>query len=282
MRILVTGANSFIGTSFEKYMNHFSDMVDTVDTMSDEWRKTDFSKYDSVFHVAGLAHANPDPSEEKKYFSINCDFAYEVAKAAKDGGAKQFIYMSSIIVYGSAKGEITSDTNPEPDNFYGGSKLLAEEKLKTLDCETFRVAIIRAPMIYGPGSKGNYPRLSKLSKIAFAFPNLNNKRSMLYIDNLSECVRLISSNQDSGTFYPQNAEYVNTAYLVREIRGVHNKRTFFVNIFNPIIRALSKRTSTFSKLFGDLYYDKALSGVYDFSYCVVDFKSSVKKTEAGK
>ena len=171
-KVLITGANSYIGTSFENYVKeHYAGelQVDTVDMIDGSWREKDFSGYDTVFHVAGLAHAdvgNVSEEVKKKYYAINTDLTIETAKKAKAEGVGQFVFMSSIIVYGESAGigkqrVITKDTPLTPANFYGDSKVKAEEGIGKLDDESFKVVILRPPMIYGKGSKGNYPLLEK-------------------------------------------------------------------------------------------------------------------------
>ena len=168
-RILITGANSYIGTSFENWMKQFGDeyQIDTLDMHGELWKEKDFSLYDSVFHVAGIAHADVSKvSEETKqlYYKVNCDLAVETAQKYKNdlnGRIGQFIYMSSIIIYGeetniNKKRVITPETEPNPSSFYGDSKWQAEKRLTLLQSENFQLAIIRPPMIYGEGSKGNY------------------------------------------------------------------------------------------------------------------------------
>ena len=76
-RILITGANSFVGTNIEKWLlkepENFS--VDTVDTMNEAWKQADYSKYDTVFHVAGIAHVDPKPDMAPLYYKVNRDLA---------------------------------------------------------------------------------------------------------------------------------------------------------------------------------------------------------------
>lgn len=279
-QILITGANSYIGTSFEKWMKQYDGYeVDTVDTMDGKWKQADFSKYDTVFHVAGLAHADPKPEMRDMYYKVNTELAVEVAEYAKIHGAKQFIFMSSIIVYGSNNSYINKNTVPTPKNFYGDSKLQADMRLHELQSDRFNVVSIRPPMIYGKGSKGNYPRLSGLAKIIPVFPGVKNKRSMLHIENLCEFIKLMIDNDEHGIFYPQNKEYVNTAELVETIAETNGKKIFIVNLFNPILKLLSDKVTTFNKLFGDLVYDKSMSDYAGFVYCVNDFRESIRKTE---
>lgn len=279
-KILITGANSYIGVSFENWMKQFDGYnIDTVDMIDGTWREFDFSKYDVVFHVAGIAHSDPKPEMKDLYYKVNTELAVETAEKAKQSGVGQFIFMSSIIVYGSNNYYIDKNTQPMPKNFYGDSKLQADIRLQRLKCDSFNVVCIRPPMIYGKGSKGNYPRLSALAKKTPVFPDVHNKRSMLHIDNLCEFVRLMIDNNESGIFYPQNKEYVNTAELVKTIAAVSGKKVITTQLFNFVLKPLSKKVTTFNKLFGDMVYDKSMSDYADWAYCVNDFEKSIMCTE---
>ena len=288
-KILITGANSYIGTSFEKYIyENYPDgyQIDTLDMMDSNWKEYDFSGYDSIFHVAGIAHVdvgNVPKETEKLYYQVNCDLAYETALKAKKSEVKQFIYMSSIIVYGESApyGKtkiITKDTKPKPANFYGDSKLQAEIKLSPLQDDSFNLVIIRPPMIYGKGSKGNYPMLSKLAKKLPVFPKINNQRSMLYVENLCEFVRLVISKNDQGIYYPQNSEYASTTAIVKTV----NPEIRISGILNPGVFISSKVPGKISglcnKAFGNLVYEKSMSQ-YSENYCRYDLKESIEKTE---
>ncbi|QIK51236.1 NAD-dependent epimerase/dehydratase family protein [Jeotgalibaca porci] len=281
-KILITGKNSYIGTSFEKWVadNPEEYQVDSVGTKNGEWKEKDFSQYDVVFHVAGIAHVSSDPKMEDLYYKVNRDLTIEVAEKAKSQGVKQFIFMSSIIVYGdstSNKRVITRETIPVPSNFYGNSKLQAEEGIRPLDSYEFKVVIIRPPMIYGKGSKGNYQLLSKLARFTPIFPDYDNQRSMLHIDNLTEFIRLVIDNNDTGIFYPQNKEYVKTSEMVREISKIHGKRLFITKVFNPIIH-LCMRIKLVNKMFGNLSYDLNISE-YKTHYQIREFYDTIRYTE---
>lgn len=279
-RILITGANSYIGTSFENWMKQYDGYrIDTVDTIDGKWKHADFSQYDVIFHVAGLAHADPRPEMRDLYYKVNTNLAVETAEYAKAHGIKQFIFMSSIIVYGSNNEYIDKNTVPTPRNFYGDSKLQADIRLHKLQSDSFNVVSLRPPMIYGKGSKGNYPRLSKLAKKVPFFPSVKNERSMLHIDNLCEFIRLMIDNSEHGIFYPQNKEYVNTAELVKAIAEINGRKICLIGLFNPFLKVLSDKVTTFNKLFGNLIYDKSMSDYADWAYCVNDFKGSIRKTE---
>lgn len=282
-RILITGANSYIGTSFEHWLTKYPDryIVDTVDMVDGSWRNKDFSPYDVVFHVAGTAHVSSDPKLKDLYFKVNRDLAIETAKKAKSESVKQFIFMSSIIVYGDAsknKRVINKDTSPSPSNFYGESKLQAEEGLRALDDENFKIVILRPPMIYGKGCKGNYPKLSKAARILPIFPDIDNERSMFHIDNLCEFIRLMIDNEERGIFFPQNAEYVKTSEMVRLIAEANGKKIKLTKAFNPIIKKMYG-INIVNKVFGNLVYDKSLSEYHKGVYWVRDFRKSIEMTE---
>lgn len=287
-KILITGAGSYIGTSFEKYMKQWPDkyQVDTVDMIGDGWMKYDFSGYDTVYHVAGIAHSdNGKISKEKAklYYEVNTKLTLRTATKAKKSGVKQFIFMSSAIVYGDSapigkKRIITKDTPVSPANCYGDSKVRAERGLKKLEDENFKVVILRPPMIYGKGSKGNYPLLSKLAQKLPVFPYVNNCRSMLYIGNLMEFVRLMIENEERGTFWPQNAEYSNTSKLVKMIATEHGKKIILIKGCILPLKTVGLVTNLIDKAFGSLAYDQRMS-CYKDEYRKYGLIESIEKTE---
>lgn len=292
-KILITGANSYIGTSVEKWLQNYENdyIVDTVDMIDGTWREKKFSEYDVVYHVAGIAHADVGKvSEERKafYYKINTDMAVETAEKAKKEGVKQFIFMSSMIIYGESGGfgqqkMIGRDTKPQPANFYGDSKWQADCKIQKLGNENFKVVIVRPPMIYGNGSKGNYPTLVKMAKKLPIFPNIHNQRSMLHIDNLCELIRLIIENEDAGIFFPQNKEYSETSQLVKMIAECVGRKIVLTSILNPAVLLVSKVPGKIgglvNKAFGNLIYDKELSMYTKGEYQIVSLEESIKKTE---
>lgn len=321
-RILITGTNSYIGTSFEKWLKQRETLnssmdfvaatqstsseatiskhtwayydtsysekykVETVDMKNESWKEKDFSKYDTVFHVAGIAHVSTNPNMEDLYYKVNRDLTIETAKKAKAEGVKQFIFMSSIIVYGDSshinhKRVINRNTVPEPSNFYGRSKLEAEEGILPLQDDNFNVVVIRPPMIFGKGSKGNYPRLAKMALRLPIFPDVKNERSMLHIDNLCEFIRLMIVNNESGIFYPQNSEYVGTSELVMLVAEAHGKKIRLTRMFNGLLKLMGNFIGTVNKAFGNLVYEKSMSE-YKENYRIRDLKEAVRVAESGE
>lgn len=282
-KILITGKNSYIGTSLENWLmrepNKYK--VDTVDMKDESWKEKDFSSFDVVFHVAGIAHVSSDPKMEDLYYKVNRNLTIETAEKAKAEGVKQFIFMSSIIVYGdssSSKRVIDRNTVPTPSNFYGNSKLQAEEGIMHLETDDFRIVVLRPPMIYGKGSKGNYPRLASMAKKIPIFPNIYNERSMLHIDNLCVFIKIMIDHEETGLYFPQNKEYVKTSEMVKTIAEVHGKKIWMTKLFNPVLR-LMFGIGIVNKVFGNLVYEKSMSDYDKANYLIRDFRESIELTE---
>jgi len=276
--ILITGKNSYIGTSLENWLMREPDKynVDTVDMKDGSWKEKDFSQYDVVFHVAGIAHIKETSDNQDLYYKVNRDLAYETAQKAKQDGVEQFIFLSSMSVYGIEQGVIDRNTPLSPSSAYGKSKIEAENSINKLQDDSFTVATLRPPMVYGKGCRGNYPRLVGLALKTPIFPKVDNKRSMIYIDNLSEFVKQLIDNGSGGLFFPQNADYVNTSEMVRLIAEAHGKKIVMTKLFNPLLRLLN--VSTVNNVFGDLVYDMSMSE-YESNYKVCRFRESIIKTE---
>lgn len=282
-KILITGSKSYVGTSLQKWLRNYPGKysIESISLRNDLWKKKDFSEYDVVLHMAGIAHVSSDPKMEEMYYKVNRDLTIETAEKSKVEGVKQFIFMSSIIVYGessSNKRVIDKNTVPTPSNFYGNSKLQAEEGIKPLENDKFKVAILRPPMIYGRGSKGNYPKLAKVARNLPVFPDIDNQRSMLHINNICEFIRLIIDNEDSGLFFPQNNEYVKTSEMVKLIAELHGKSISLTKIFNPILKIMGIKFGLINKVFGNLVYEKSMSN-YKMDYQVINFRESIKLSE---
>ena len=284
-KVLITGAGSYVGESVRSYILKTSPQefqIDSVDTMGENWKKVDYTNYDVVFHVAGIAHVNADPKMEPLYYKVNRDLTIEIAKHAKKNGVKQFIFMSSMIVFHESQKlgteVLTEETKPVPNGFYGDSKLQAENGLKELQCSTFKVCILRPPMIYGPNSKGNFLRLGWLATKTPIFPLWHNKRSMLYIDNLGEFVKQSILRGLSGTFYPQNKELADTVEIVRFFARKYKHRIWFSRLFNPFVWLGAFFVQPLNKMFASYYYDPEMSKM-DFDYQLVSQEESFQNLE---
>ncbi|ACJ77814.1 UDP-glucose 4-epimerase [Bacillus cereus] len=286
MKILITGNTSYAGRSLEKWLLQWPDkyLIEYISLRNEEWKDKDFSLYDVIFHVAAIVHQKEKPEMEELYYRVNRDLTIALANKAKNAGVKQFIFMSTLSVYGlvgtvGKEVMINKDTPCRPNSFYGKSKLEAEGLLERLQNEDFKVAILRVPMIYGPNCPGNYEQLRKITDKIPIFPSINNNRSMIFIDNLSEFIRLLIDNQDHGLFFPQNQEYVNTSYLVTLIAKEKHKNMYLSKLLSLGINLLAVRIKVINKVFGNLTIDSNLSNYGDHKYCVVDLVESVKRCE---
>lgn len=284
-KILITGKNSYIGNHLAKWLEKSPEeyIVVKKSVRNNYWKEIDFSSFDVVVHVAGIAHQDTKANQKELYYKVNSELTVSIATKAKEQGVKQFIFLSSIIVYGASSriGEnkiITKETVPEPTNFYGNSKLLGEKGLWTLQSDYFKIVIVRPPMIYGKNSKGNYPILAKFARILPVFPDIDNQRSMIHVDNLSEFLKIMIDQNELGIFFPQNKEYIKTSELVKNISEAHGKKIILTKMFNPIINACVK-VDIVNKVFGDLVYAKSMSVYKNNEYQVRDLEESLELTE---
>jgi len=233
-KILITGANSYIGLELKNFMNQWPDeyTVDEIDVRTNGWKNMDFADYDSIVHLAAIVHRKENPNMEGEYYRVNCELPIMIANKAKSEGVGQFIFMSTMAVYGkngSLKNEIVINkkTKPLPRTLYGKSKLKAEQGLYQLSHSTFGVLIVRSPMVYGPNCNGNFAKLEKIIKIVPIFPKIDNKRSMIHVNRLSSLLKSYVDNNLSGTMLVQDLEYQSTSDLVDEIAKNRGKR--FIN-----------------------------------------------------
>ncbi len=313
-KILITGQNSYIGNAVYEYLKTFVEaeavalgtvveaesggpetsvgedggkyQVHKISLRDEAWKNADFSAYDTILHVAGKAHvdvAGVSEAVKQQYYEVNGKLPALVAEKAKAEGVTQFIYLSSVIIYGDSadvgkEKHITADTTPAPTSFYGDSKLQGENGVKSLNDAGFRVAIVRLPMVYGKGSKGNYPLLEKIAGKTPVFPNISNQRSMLYIENLTEFIRLLIESGEGGIFFPQNREYVTTAEMVQLIGAANRKKIYLWKVLNPFVWLASKVPGKIgalaNKAFGSLTVDEDLSNM-TFDYQKYSLQESI-------
>ncbi|MCM1185638.1 MAG: NAD-dependent epimerase/dehydratase family protein [Lachnoclostridium sp.] len=276
-KVLVTGAGGYIGKSLCAYLQTYDREEYCMKGMSvrgDKWKEEDFSQYDCVVHTAGIAHIKETKENARLYYDINRDLTVEVAQKAKRAGVRQFIFLSSISIYGVDTGILTKETIPNPKAHYARSKLQAEKRLSKLADNNFKVCILRPPMVYGKGCKGNFQKLARLVKLSPIFPRVNNRRSMIYIDNLCEFIRQCVEWEKEGIFVPQNKEYVNTDKMVKLLGKQMGKKIYMSYCLGAMVRLASPFLKMLRKAFGSLVYNETPDA--DFSYCIVDFETSIQ------
>ncbi len=280
--IAIIGINSYIGTYFSSYLkDNLKYSFTAIDSMGGAWQKSNFNQFDVILHVAGIAHVSTDPSLENLYYEVNRDLPIAVAKKAKAEGVKHFIFFSSMIVYGDDSAidninVITDATIPDPSNFYGKSKLEAETGLLALQDENFTLSILRLPMVYGKGCKGNFPKLVAMASRIPVFPDFINSRSMIYIENLCAYLKIVVDEKMAGILFPQNSEYVSTKDIIHQTSLLLNHKIRYIKILNPLLVLLSKKVGLLRKIFGSKVYDKSLSPDMH-TYNMVSFEESMKR-----
>lgn len=277
--LLLTGASGFIGSSLRLPEEI---RVTPLSVRGDAWKSMDFSRFDAIVHAAGIAHVSPNPDMAGTYHAVNCVRTLEIAEKAKREGVELFVFLSSIIVFGAptaagTHAPIAPDTPPRPENAYGQSKLDAENGLRALETDAFRVAILRLPMIYGRGCKGNYTRLAALSRKCPVFPKFDNRRSMLYIENLSALIGQIALDRPSGTYHPRDGKPRSTSEIARAICACHGKRCVQTRLLAPAVRLMGGR-GIVRRAFGDQEYAPEMPD-YPSNYRLFDFESAIRRTE---
>ena len=284
--ILVTGANSYTGKAICEYLSSWPGKyhVQTISLRGDSWRTESFRGFDSVIHTAGIAHDSTRNSNKEEYYRVNSELTFDTARKAMNDGVRQFVFMSSSIVYGKSapighEKIITRDSPVNPESYYGDSKVKAENMLATLEGENFRVCVLRCPMIYGRGCRGNYNALSKFARKLPFFPAVRNSRSMLYVKNFAEFVRLVVEDCAHGIFWPQNGEYSCTSEMVKMIAESHGRKILLLPGCEIPLKVLACVSGLVNKAFGSLVYDMSLSD-YGKNYRLYDLRGSIAETEA--
>lgn len=275
-RVLITGANSYVGTNVEKWLMREPDKyyVETLDMKDPNWKNFDFSKFDVVFHVAGIAHIKETKENRHLYYKVNRDLAFETALKSKISGVKHFIFLSSMSVFSSKEQLIDFSTIPNPESSYGKSKYEAELKISDLRDEKFHISIVRPPMIYGANCPGNYSKLRRFALKYNFFININNMRSFLYISNLCYFIKKMINDKSDGVYHPYNSSNVSTTNMVKSISKYNGKKIVIIPLLGTVIRFIP--SSKFKKISRDLYYNFPNDIV---SY--IDFDQTVNQTEEG-
>lgn len=257
--ILVTGASGYLGSSFIK---RFSEKYEfrTFSLQKNKIEMSIFEKVDTIIHCAALVHQKIKYSDNK-YYEINVNYPLNLAKKAKENGVKQFVFISTIAVYGDDKKELTENTTCTPINSYGKSKLEAERELLKLNDENFKVSIIRPPMIYGKDAPGNIDSLVKLIlKIRLLpFASIENKRSFISIQNLCNMINKVLIQKKSGIFLASDNESISTSQLIELIGNSLDKNIYLIKI--PLFEFFLKlvKPNLHKRLYENLEIDNTLT-----------------------
>ena len=285
MRVLITGAHSFIGgAARERFAREDGVQAEMASVRGDAWRALDLSRYDCVVHAAGLAHVRARGAADEAYDQVNHRLTAALAARAKDAGVRQFIFLSSIIVFGEAsrageRREIGRGAQPAPADAYGRSKLDAEAALRALADDRFCVPVLRPPLVYGRGCKGNYNALARLARALPVFPQFDNRRSALYVGNLAELICRAALERRAGTFHPRDGDACSTSELARLICAAHGKRMRLSRALSPLVRAAG-RGGIVRRAFGDMSYAADVED-YPGDYRKYSLEEGIRRTEDG-
>lgn len=277
-RVLVVGSNSYIGCQFRSYAEAYRDYkIDALSVRSDEWKSKPLQGYDSIVYCAALVHQKKKSHTYEEYIKINTQLPAAVAEKAKAEGVKQFLFLSTMAVYGlegqlGRSAVIGMQTEPAPKTDYGRSKLEAEQQLAGLASDEFQVCILRPPMVYGSDCPGNYTRLKQFVLKYGVFPAIQNERSVISIENLCTVIaeeleggRAEKYSQSSCCGFPkktsvrirhpQDQQYACTLSMVKAISEENGKKLHVSKLLVPIVYLAGHFIGTVHKVFGSLIYD---------------------------
>lgn len=276
-QIYIIGKNGYIASAFAAWLEKEPEKyaVHPIPARGFAPDAVDFSQADAVVFAAGIAHLSAKEGKDAPYVAVNCDMAAAAAQKAKRDGARQFLYLSSMSVYGVAHGEIDGRTPLRPQNEYGRSKKMAEEQLRALNGPDFRVCVLRPPMVYGKHCRGNYQTLRRLACGVPVFPTVHNKRSMIHIDNLCAWMQWAIDVESDALLLPQDPFYICTSDMVRLIAAAHGKKKVMLPGFGRLLAGLP--VSAAQKAFGSLYYAPSA----DDHSVVRTLEEAINRTEDG-
>lgn len=283
MKVLIIGKDSYIGNHIDNWLSTRGTKVHQLNVLTNDWKSFDYTPYDSIVHVAGIVH-RPDCNDWELYKRVNTDMAIEIATMAKKQGVKQYIYFSTMGVYGVEKKlqpNIIDDKTPlAATSMYGRSKLMAEEGLLKLQENGFNVVCVRPPSVYGKGCRGGYITgfksiAQKLPVIPRAYENV--KQSFIYIDNLSELVRIAIVHNLKGVLCPQDDKAVSANELLHIISNGIGKKyhsSWLMGLGVKLFHFLPIVT----KAYGGVEYSRELSDIEGFNYAIVPLEDAMKRT----
>ena len=251
-KVLITGANSFVGSNYIKHSRN--GIIEEVSLIDNKPEEIDFMGFDVVLHLVAIVHQSKKIAESE-YFSVNCDLSVRTALEAKRAGVKQFIFLSSVKVYGKylpGEGPWNENSVCEPEDAYGKSKYAAEIELKKIETENFIISIVRTPLVYGEAVKANMRNFINLVEKIPILPlgNIKNKRSFTSVENLVAFIDRIIEKRASGVFIAKDEKALSTTELVKYISQYLDKKLVLISIPGFIIKIY---TIIYPKVFDRLY-----------------------------
>lgn len=250
-KVLITGASGFIGSYLVKHLQGYE--IQTLSLKDPSWKQQPINA-DAVIHCAGIAHSTLTITKDE-YFRVNCELTKELALHCIESNVKHFVYLSTILVYGEGHiGEITKESRINPTTPYAKSKHCGEVELEELRTQ-LNLSVVRLPLVFGDKPKGNLATISKFAQIFPIFIGINNRRSILYLQDLTKQLEHILFQRLSGTFHLHSLIY-STTDLFKKYRST--KGYLIVPLPRFIVRFLRTSTGSMSKIFGDAFYHDSI------------------------
>lgn len=252
-RILLTGANGFVGNYFlKKYSSSYE--IITFSFLNDNFVNLDLSNIDVVIHCSALVHQMKGASWEQ-YEKININQTIQLADKAKKSGVKHFIFLSTIKVYGEESNKhCYENSRTNPTDYYSISKLKAEDSIRNIESSNFKISVLRCPLIYGAGVRANFANLINLIKKApiLPFKNIKNKRSLVFVGNVCFILHRIIFLEKRGIFLSVDDKALSTTDLIQMIAKYLDKKILLIDIifFDKFLKII--KPSYYQRLFGSL------------------------------
>jgi nucleoside-diphosphate-sugar epimerase len=270
-KVAVTGSAGFIGRALTSMLISAGHQVVTL-SRAQPLQESLIRDSQAIVHLAARAHvmreSHPDPLAE--FRRVNVDGTLAAARLAALAGAQRFIFVSSIGVLGNSNpaGPFTERDPPSPEGPYATSKYEAEVQLAEFAAQSgLEVVIVRPPLVYGPGVKGNFLRLLRLvsSGVPLPFGALHNLRSYVGLDNVCGLLMTCAFHPAAGggVFHVADGEDVSTANLVRMIADAMRRRPVMIPVPVALLHAaaaLLGKQSELRRLSANLQVDAALAG----------------------
>ena len=269
--IIVTGANGALSCKVANHLKTKPDFNVKQLSLRGDWENSSFKDIYSIVHIAGVTPQNA--KSEKDYKAINYELTKSLSDKAKLCGVKQFIFISSMAVYGASqstepkKGIINADTPCNPTEPYGKSKFMAEQHLLSLADKGFKVCIIRVPSIFD-NQKTEY--IDQYKYLADKYPLIpkvftDNYKSFIHSKNLCELIYLALVSDFDGVICPDDGKI--STYDI--CRAIYPKKPIS-RIAGWLIRLILKHNPRIVDYYGAIYYSDSLTDVFDLKYRLVD------------
>lgn len=291
-KIAIVGSDSFIAIRFFSKSPQYEKCLFTANSSEKKGEVVkdlfsigvdDFKGMDVVINFAAKVHQSGS-TNELEYNRVNTELPIYLAKVAKEAGIKHFVQMSTLGVYGDVS-TCSVDSPYKPVSFYGQSKMNADLGLLDIADDTFKLTIMRSPIVYGGGlSPGNMQRLVRfaLQGIPLPIKGLNNQRDVIHVYNLIEALQLVIDDVLDGIYIPTDKHSISSENIYDAVAAATTKkvRKFSMSLVLKIIEKIFP--VIYQKVFGDCKVECNLPDAYQpkhkFEDGIRDIVYAIEKT----